>query len=412
MRVYASDDGALGVRYSPVRALPRETVELPATIEPVPNLILGIEMYGDDTRHDFPVTGSWIYLAHATGAPIPLSAQQALSSWAEGLATNGPDPNENWGLRADKQFQAGVSKLIDADAGTVAFVASATAGLSWILDAYPWTSGDSLTLASRVSATLRATLDRLREVGVEIREPSLPLHLPELVSSVDSSTRLVLTDFVDLYSGCRSKLMAIGEFCRSRSVDFGVEATQGLGVLPLFVNEMHIDFLAAEADRWLLGPPGTAILYSTGTLLDKLKPVVCGWGVHDQFSQGVDVSDTARGRFTWSNIPGILALNASLEVILKAGVDNVSEKIKANTDLLVDRLTTDTDAHLHSRRSKGEWSGIVAVDFFGRDAEELQQYCRDRMIIISRCDDRLLISPHFYNTEEEIERLVMFLCPH
>jgi selenocysteine lyase/cysteine desulfurase len=200
--------------------------------------------------------------------------------------------------------------------------------------------------------------------------------------------------------------------CRERGVYFFVDAIQGLGVLPLDLRATPIDFLAADGHKWLLGPEGAGLFYVRRELIDVLQPVGVGW------NSVVGATDFSRIDFTlkphagrWEsgtrNVAGITALGASIELLMRVGVTVLERRLLELTDYLCDKVHK-TGLSVFSSRGPGEFSGIVSLAAPGGNEQvrQLVKRCRLAGIVVNRRAGRLRVSPHAYNTAEEIDRLI------
>jgi len=248
--------------------------------------------------------------------------------------------------------------------------------------------------------------------GVEVRTVASRdgrLWIDDVRAALDSRTRLVSLSQVEFASGFRNDLDAIGGLCRERGVYFFVDAIQGLGVLPLDVRRTPVDFLAADGHKWLLGPEGAGIFYVRRDLLDLLHPVGVGW------NSVVGARDFSRIDFTlkphagrWEsgtlNVAGIAALGASLELLLEIGVPALTDRVLQLTDELCDRVRA-AGLTVYSSRRPEDRSGIVSL-IVPADVRQIVRRCREANLVINQRAGRLRVSPHCYNTSEELERLM------
>ena len=169
----------------------------------------------------------------------------------------------------------------------------------------------------------------LRRQNVEIRTPFLPrneLAYEALFSAVNEQTRLIALSFVEYDNGFRYDLQRIGEFCRQNGILFFVDAVQGLGAVPLDVKSAHVSFLATSGHKWLLGPSGQGFLYINKPFLNNLYVLSSSWLSVEQpfdFTNLTQPHYNSAKRFEGgtSNLAGITALGAGLELILQTGVE-------------------------------------------------------------------------------------------
>src|SRR5438270_12445059 len=174
-------------------------------------------------------------------------------------------------------------------------------------------------------------------------------------AGLDQRTGIVSLSFVEYASSFRNDLDAIGNLCRERAIYFFVDAIQGLGVLPLDVGRTPVDFLAADGHKWLLGPEGAGLFYIRRELVDRLHPVGVGWNsvVGNWDFTRIDFRlKPHAGRWEGGtlNVGGILALGASLELLLGVGIDRLAERVLELTDHLCERASRAGPSVFSSRR--------------------------------------------------------------
>jgi selenocysteine lyase/cysteine desulfurase len=367
-----------------------------------------------ELRREFPVTARWAYFDHAAVAPLTEPARRALVEWAADLAENG-DVHDAARVRRVEEVRRRAALLLGADPLDVAFVKNTSEGIGLVAEGLPWRAGDNVVTAEdEYPANLYPWMN-LAGRGVELRRvPGRDgrILIDELRAAIDGRTRLVSLSFVEYASGFRNDLDAVGSMCRERGVLFFVDAIQGLGVLPLDVRRTPVDFLAADGHKWLLGPEGAGLFWIRHELVERLHPVGVGW------NSVLDSRDFGRVEFRlkphagrWEsgslNVGGILALGASLELLFAAGIEAIAERVLHLTDYLCERAAR-AGVAVYSSRRPGEKSGIVSLAVPG-DVRGLVRRCRDAGIVVNHRAGRLRVSPHAYNTADELDRLVALL---
>lgn len=367
-----------------------------------------------ELRREFPVTTRWAFFDHAAVAPLTERARRTLIEYADDLAVYGVvnDPNHVRRIEAARRLAA---QLLNADPLDVAFTKNTSEGIGIVAEGIRWRAGDNVVTAEDEYPTNLYPWMNLAERGVELRRvPSREgrILLDDLRDAIDAHTRLVSLSFVEYASGFRNDLFAVGEMCREKGVLFFVDAIQGLGALPIDVQQMPIDFLAADGHKWLVSPEGSGLFWIRRERVEQLHPVGVGWNsVIDSrnFSRVAFRLKPHAGRWESGslNVGGVLALGASLELLLAIGIHAIAERVLYLTDYLCERCRQ-AGLTVYSSRRPGEASGIVSLIVDG-DVGALKQRCRDAGIVVNQRAGRLRVSPHAYNSTEELDRLVALL---
>jgi selenocysteine lyase/cysteine desulfurase len=366
-------------------------------------------------REEFPVTRRWAFFDHAAVAPLSGRAQRALAEYATDLAENGDVNAARWERRIE-EVRGLAGRLLNADPLDIAFVKNTSEGIGIVAEGFPWKPGDNVvTAAEEYPANIYPWMNLARR-GVEFRSvPSRDgrLWIDDLRAAIDGRTRLVSLSFVEFASGFRNDLDAITNLCRERGIYFCVDAIQGLGVLPLDVRRTPVDFVAADGHKWLLGPEGAGILYIRRDLVEMLHPVGVGWnsvvGSRD-FSRIDFRLKPHAGRWESGslNVAGITALGASLELLLAIGIPAIAGRTLELTDVLCEQAAH-AGLEVFSSRRPADKSAIISLAVPGGDMRRLVRRCRAEGVVINQRAGRIRVSPHCYNTPDEIDRLLELL---
>jgi cysteine desulfurase / selenocysteine lyase len=209
--------------------------------------------------------------------------------------------------------------------------------------------------------------------------------------------------------------VTIGRHCRAHAILFVVDAIQGLGALRLDVQAACIDALSADAHKFLLGPEGVALFYVSRRAIERIKPTLVGWlSVERPFDMGNFEQPWAPNAQRFEpgalNTAGVCGLGAAIELFLQVGPERIESYLLELGDYLCERLRKHSYYIVSSRRP-GEASSIIACQHDRFTAEQLYQRLNEQRIITTARLGRLRISPHFYNTEADIDRLLEYL-PH
>ncbi len=362
----------------------------------------------------FPSLKKWAFFNHAGVSPMPQPAAEAMRHYAA-QSENDAYMTGQWYKQAEFTRRC-AARLIHADAREIAFTKNTSEGLAFVANGLDWKPGDEiLSTRSEYPANVYPWMAAQQRYGIKhimIQEhPDGRIPPDDLFRAVTPRTRLLAISHVEYASGYRNDLAAIGAFCRERGILFCVDAIQSAGALPVDVQAMQIDYLSAGGHKWMLGPEGAGIFFCRRELLGSLHPEV-GWMnvVHATDYAHLDFTlrpDAKRFECGGYNIAGILALGAALEMLLNVGIETVWKRLYALTQMLAEGVQAKGYRVYSPRAREEECSGIVS--FSSPTPEKhaaIIQGLEQKHIIIVERENRLRAAPHFYQGEEQIQRLL------
>lgn len=363
-------------------------------------------------RHEFPVTQNLIYLNHAAVAPLPRRAAEAMKEMAEEGCRYGSLHYDRW-MAACDGVRSGAARLAAADPGEIALVKNTSEGIATVALGFPWQPGDRVVAFTEefpANFYIWKKLEESRGVRVEWLSCFDPL---EKIEQAARGARFLAISFVQYLSGYRADLAGIGRICRREGVFFFVDAIQGFGAFPFHVREMQIDAFAADGHKWLLGPEGCGVLFIAREWQDRIEPVEFGWtnvaGWADYASRDMTLRQDA-GRYEPGtlNVIGSFGLRASIELLLEAGIEPVSRAVLAVTDRLAEGAR-ERGYEILGERTPTTAAGIVCIRKPGVDARVTHAHLRGQGILGAPRQGWLRLSPHFYISEEDAERVLAAL---
>ena len=371
-------------------------------------------------QHEFPICAQKTFLAHAAVSPLPRVAVKALVDYAHAAATAGPD-DYTLALKQIRSARETCARMLPGSTPEeIALLGPTSLGLSLFAGGLDWRPGDEvLYYAEDYPANVYPWTDLARR-GVVPRalQPERPGEItPALVeSALTRRTRLVALASAYFLNGYRIDVDAIGTLLGKRGVLFSVDAIQTLGAFPLPVQ--NVDFLSADAHKWMLGPLASGIVYVKKSRFESLRPILLGASnvrSPDFVAQPeIRFLDTAaRYEPGVLNLGPILGMQASLELILAVGPETVSARIGT----LVRRLAAGLDELGFEAAGPVEGpnaSGILAATHPRAEMSDLFQMLQENRVTASLRHDRqrrgyLRWSPHFYTTDEEVDRALALL---
>jgi selenocysteine lyase/cysteine desulfurase len=365
----------------------------------------------------FPSLGSGIYLNHAAIAPWPRRTAAAVAEFAEENLHRGPAGYARW-IRRENELRTALAGLIGAPSGdSIALLKNTTEGISVVAWGVNWRPGDNIVLPCAEFPSNRLPWLAQAARGVEIREIDIRAARDAesaLLDAVDARTRLLAVSAVQWSDGFRLDLQRLGEGCHAGQVLFFVDAIQQLGALPLDVASCHVDFLAADAHKWLLGPEGIAPFYTSERGRGQLELRQQGWHMVDdpwnfQREDWTPADSARRFEAGSPNSVGQAALHACVGLLLEYGVERVGARVLENTAYLFERLGRLEGVQVVSRTEPERRSGIVS---FRSDAFPARQIYRALGALGTTCAVRegaVRLSPHFYQDEQVLETFMQQL---
>jgi selenocysteine lyase/cysteine desulfurase len=238
-----------------------------------------------------------------------------------------------------------------------------------------------------------------------------------VLGQIDESTRLVALASCHFISGFRLEHDAIGKFLRERGILFCLDAIQTVGAFPTTVE--HVDFLAADAHKWLLGPCSAGIFYVRRDLQEKLNPPIYGWhNVRNPNFVAQEKIEFRRGALKYEagtqNLVGLVGLIAAMELALEIGIENIAAELLRKRALLASVLQAKGFSVINGDAKPENSSGIVSFFQPGKDLTPLHKKLSDAGVVTSLRVDRkgqnyIRLSPHFYNTDAELHRVLDLL---
>ena len=367
-------------------------------------------------RHEFPVAQDKIFLAHGGDCPLPRRVAEAVSRYARDATTGDQEKFVYPKILSDGRKVA--AQLLGCKPEEVAFVGPTSLALSFIASGLKFRRGDNVLIYFDDYPSNVYPWMALAEQGVEVRlmnTRGLGLIRPkDVTGQIDENTRLVALASCHFISGYRLEAEAIAGYLRERNVLFCLDAIQTVGAFPL--NSSIVDLLAADAHKWLLGPCGAGLMYVRESVQEKLAPPIYGW--HNvrcpEFvaqEQIVLRSGAARYEAGTHNLLGIVGLVTAMELILEIGIENISRELLRKRAWLVPALQSKGYEVLHADAAPQNSSGITSFFHREKDISALHQKLTDARVVTSLRTDRkgqkyIRLSPHFYNTDEELRRVM------
>jgi cysteine desulfurase / selenocysteine lyase len=369
-------------------------------------------------RTEFPVARDKIFLAHAGVCPLPQRVADAIAACAR-QSTLGDQ--EAFMLHRLEDARNLGAQLLNCRPDEIALVGPTSLALSFVAAGLKFRRGENVLIYHDDYPSNVYPWMALADQGVEVRllnTRGLGVIRPkDVMGQVDENTRLVALASCHFISGFRLEHDVIGKFLRERGIWFCLDAIQTLGAFPTTVE--HVDFLAADAHKWLLGPCGAGLLYVRRELQEKLNPPIYGWhNVKNPDFVAQDQIAFRSGAVKYEagthNLIGLVGLIAAMELALEIGIENIAAELHRKRAWLVPALQARGFTVLNAEAKPENTCGIVSFHKPGTELAALHKKLSAGGITTSLRTDRrgqnyLRLSPHYYNTDAELQRAVDLL---
>ncbi len=356
----------------------------------------------------FPVRGNIVYVNHAGVSPLCKPAADAMKELADDALDFGSLHYDRW-LNAYAGLRNATAKLINSTPEEIAIVKNTSEGIAVVANGISWQRGDKVVAFQEEFPSNFYPWKRLEDKGVEVVWLSVFATLDQIATACRGA-RMLAISYVQYLSGHRVDLTAIGEICSKNNTFFFVDAIQGMGAFPIDVRRDNIQALAADGHKWMMSTEGCGVLYVQQDWQDRVEPIEFGWtnvaGYNDYASRDMSLRNDA-GRYECGtlNTVGCYALRASLEFILETGVDVIGNGILARADQIWNGLQT-LGVEMLGQRTPANAAGIVTFRKPGGESTYIVRKLKDRGCMAAPRQGWVRVSPHFYQSAEEMEQLL------
>lgn len=360
---------------------------------------------------EFPVRNNLVYLNHAAVSPLPRRAGDAVKQFVDEYVEYGTKNYLQW-AEGMNQLHRDLAGFINAEsADDIALLKNTSEGISVVAMGFPWNSGDVVLSSDEEFPSNRIPWQALTDQGVEFREVTLRQanKSPEqvLIDAMDDNVRMLAISAVQYASGLRVDLEVLGNACHERGIAFCVDAIQMLGAFPCDVQAVHIDFLMADAHKWLMGPEGIAVFYCSPAWRNRIKLFQYGWHMTDNYGDFDDknwqpAASARRFECGTPNILGSPAFAASLSLINEIGIESIEKRILHHTALMHELIARSSNLEAIYTDSASKSAGIVTFRHRNCPPARLFSYLRENGVMCAERGGGVRFSPHVYNTDDEI----------
>lgn len=370
-----------------------------------------------EIRSLFPALQNYTYLNSAAVSPIPTTAIEAINSQLIDVASHGSSHYTDW-IATKNRARDLLGEMLHVRADQIAFTRNTSDGFATIANGLKWQSGNNIVSFVGEFPANFYPWRRIRDAfGVELRlcrEIDGRVDIDELISMIDSNTKVVALSAVQFASGFRADLERVGRAAREVDALFCVDIIQGFGAMPFDLPAQFVDAACGASHKWLCAPEGCGIIYLSDRARERVEPTLVGWisveTPWDFADRDQPLKPTA---LAWESGTGCSSLFYGLEQSLKLLRETGAARIETHLSDLSDAVcagAAEKDYEILSSRAPGERSQIVCIRHRrGMSSNDVAAALESEKVIVSPRGDRVRIAPHFYNNTGDIERLIRAL---
>ena len=363
-------------------------------------------------RSEFGVTQQYVYLNHAAAGVLPASTVAAIERFVRAHAAGGVLGTFPYDLQMT-EYRSKIGGFIGASGSEIATLLNTGAGANTVALGIDWKPADEVVLCDDEFPANVIPWLGLRRRGVDVRLITTRegrLTPERLRRELSPRTRVVAVSWVSYADGYRHDLAGLAAVAHEAGALLCVDAIQGLGVFPLDVKAVGVDALYAGAGKWMLGLHGAAFLYVSRSLAERLEVAMPGWrslaDMWDFHNYEQPFSpDVLRFESGTPNLLGTLSLVCAIDLFERSGRQAVADHVLALTDRLCEGLAA-LEAEFSTLRGRSCSSGIVTFSIPGLDSIVLGRALESQGIVTTYRTGGIRVSPHGYNTAEEIDVMV------
>lgn len=352
-----------------------------------------------------------VYFNHAAMGPMNILTQKAIDVYVKGRTIQPIDQYPQY-LEWSNMLKDNLSKMFNCTPDRLAWTDCVGTSMNMIAQGLDFQEGDHIILNDLEFPSNVYPFLNLEKQGVKVEIVSTEngvVSIEKIEAAITPKTKLISVSHVQFLTGYRVDLVRLGEICKKHGIIFCVDVIQSTGVVNIDIKKMNIDFLAGGSHKWLMALIGLGYFYISEELQSKINQKYVGWtAVNDMWNlldYKIDFRDTAdRFQNGGHSFIGVVALSASLEIIMQIGIDKVEEAILSNTDYLINSLSElGYDSILKGLPNENR-AGIVSIKL--EESDKLAAELKEKNVTVAVRQGILRMSPHYYNTKDDIDEFI------
>ena len=377
-------------------------------------------MISDRHRHEFPTLASGIHLLSHSLGPVPRAARESMASYID--AWQHHTSEDAWATswwELSRRVGDRIARILGGQPGSVQIEPNASIALATVASCFDFKSGARKKVVTTALdfPSMEYFWDGQRQIGAQIEvvpsDDGVSIPLERILDAIDNQTCLVALAHTSYCSSYRVDAKAIVEHAHAKGALVLLDVYQSAGVVQLDATDWNVDFLIGGTIKWLCGGPSCGYLYVRPDLQRDLRPRLTGWVAHDSpfdFAHAPMRYARSVRRFAQGtpSIPALYSALPGLEIIEQVGVPEIAAESQRRTQLMIDFAqergwTINTPLRLNQRGG----SVMIAVEDAKTTAEQLAE---EKVFVDWRPVAGLRISPHFFNTDDEINEALNILA--
>ena len=372
-----------------------------------------------DFSKEFPQDGI-IYLNNASVSRMPYSSIKAMNDFLIEYSSIGPDSiaSEQFLKERLMSIRKKIANLINCKPEEIIFTQSTTDGVNIVANGLSLDSKSNIVIRGgghEHHANYYPWLSLSKKISLRNLKTNQNgfFDINELQNFVDSDTKCVVLSHALYNTGAVLPVEEVGEYLEKNNLPFFLDTAQTVGCFGDYdFQKTKSDFMSFNGSKWLCGPMGTGIFYCKKEFSKLIEPVSIG-GESAMIYDGAklaykDIPDRFQTGFR--NYVGFVGVEASIDFMLQFGLDNIRKKIMKLSNFMRTELTKIPGISLYGPDSETERTSIVSFTIDGQEPQQVVEKLEEKRIILAVREilDKKLVraSPHFYNSEEEIQKVI------
>jgi kynureninase len=363
-------------------------------------------------REEYPILADSVYLNSNSMGAMHRGTAEALREYTEVWAREGVEAWEHW-PELIAQTADTVARFYNGGTGNTTLGENVATFQARIASALDYRERPKVVIEELMFPNVIYVWERFKRLGLELElvpsDDGMTIATERMLAAIDERTSIVSISHAVYVSGALLDVEAICDRAHEVGALVMLDVYQTAGVLPIDVEALGVDILVGGSHKWLCAGPGTCFLWVRPGLRERLEPMTVGWMAHaDPFAMKPAPIELAQDPWRFvagtPSIPAYYVAKNAYQNLLEVGVERIRSHNLALSRIVIDRAQA-AGLTIHSPLADEHRTGFVAVDFPGSEAAS-KQLITERYKHDWRPNCGLRIGPHFYSTEDEVERMM------